>query len=431
MSAVAPFLIGIPLAAGFLTLVLNGPFQDSPLQRYLHHPVEMVEVVMFSCACTALVLKLLGGSRERAALKIEMLPPWDGQPIPVSAAPGLRAALHDRAGKWLGSIVVRRVDAVLDFVGCRGSADGLDDQLRALADTDAVAQENSFALIRFITWAIPILGFLGTVLGITTAIAGVTPEALEHSISSVTDGLAVAFDATAVALSLTMVTMFLSLIAERVEQGVLEGVDRFAEVQLAHRFERGGTDQSETTVALRRNTEVILQTTEKLVRQQAAVWANALGAAQQQWADAAGKQERLLAQTLEKALEKTLTTHQARLATVERQVEEKSSTLVGHMTALAKVLQDMARDHQTGMTKTTEALAAQTTALAKLQDDGKQLVRLQDGLHQNLAALQGAGAFEEAVQSLTAAIHLLTAKSGVGAAGQPNSRLGGRTGNAA
>src|SRR5205807_1538637 len=141
-----------------------------------------------------------------------------------------------------------RLDAVLGSVGQRGAADGLDDQLRALADTDALNLDNSYSLIRFITWAIPILGFLGTVLGITKAIAGVTPEVLEKSLSSVTEGLSLAFDTTAVGLALTMLTMFLSFVTERLEQSVFEHVDHFTEVELGHRFERAGTEQGDFTL---------------------------------------------------------------------------------------------------------------------------------------------------------------------------------------
>jgi hypothetical protein len=395
VAAVGPFVIGVPLAVAFLLFVRFGPLSETPLERYLHHPVEMVEVVLFACATAALALKMWATARERAALGLQVLPPWDGQPAPVSDAPGLRASLYEAAGKRRGSLLVRRIDAVLDFVRCRGSAEGLDDQLRALADTDGLAQENSFALIRFITWAIPILGFLGTVLGITTAIADVTPEALEKSMSNVTQGLAVAFDATAVALALTMVTMFLSFLTERGEQNVLEEVDRFTEIQLAHRFERGAPDQSQIASALHRNTQVLLQATEHLVKQQAAIWANALAAAQQQWSNAAAKQEQALGRALEQALEKTLQ---------------------GHRTAAAG---------------TIEALSAQTAALARLQEEGKQLARLQDLLNQNLNALQGAGAFEQAVQTLTAAIHLLTTKATSPVSGPSASRLGTRPGAAA
>src|SRR5205085_11744944 len=147
----------------------------------------------------------------------------------------------------------------LDFLKNRGSARGLDDQLRALADNDALALDGSYSLTRFITWAIPILGFLGTVLGITKAISGVTPEVLEQSLSSVTDGLALAFDATALGLALTMVTMFAGFVVERAEQGVLEAVDRYAADQLAHRFERPGGGQGQALAAVQQNTRLVLE----------------------------------------------------------------------------------------------------------------------------------------------------------------------------
>src|SRR5262249_4484479 len=153
--------------------------------------------------------KLFALRAERRALRAGVLPRWDGQAVAVEEAPRLLARLAAVPSRLRNTFLYQRVAAVLDFLACRKSADALDDQLRALADNDAMALDASYSLTRFITWAIPILGFLGTVLGITGAISGITPEVLEKSLSGVTDGLALAFDATALALSLTMTTMFL------------------------------------------------------------------------------------------------------------------------------------------------------------------------------------------------------------------------------
>ena len=60
-----------------------------------------------------------------------------------------------------------------------GNANDLDDQLATLADNDAIALDASYAQTRFMIWAMPILGFLGTVLGITDAIANISPEQME------------------------------------------------------------------------------------------------------------------------------------------------------------------------------------------------------------------------------------------------------------
>src|SRR5262249_52977241 len=144
-------------------------------------------------------------------------------------------------------------------------------------DNDAVAQENGFALVRFITWAIPILGFLGTVIGITGAIGGVTPEVLEESLSAVTDGLSEAFDATALALGLTMVLMFVSFLVEKQEQALLVTVDDLVEHQLGHRFQRDGADTGPFLDVIRQSSEALSASVEGLVKKQADVWAAALG----------------------------------------------------------------------------------------------------------------------------------------------------------
>ena len=45
-----------------------------------------------------------------------------------------------------------------------------------------------------------------------------------------------------------------------------------------------------------------------------------------------------------------------------------------------------------------------------MQEGEANLIRLQETLHLNLDALANTGTFEEAVQSLTAAIHLMTTR---------------------
>src|SRR5207245_2254294 len=173
----------------------------------------------------------------------------------------------------------------------RGSAAELDDHLRTLADNDSIALEGSYSLVRFITWAIPILGFLGTVLGITGAISGVTPEVLEQSLSTVTDGLALAFDATALALGLTMVLMFVTFLVDRAEQGVLASVDRYVDRQLAHRFERPGIDSTPFVEAVRQQGQAILRVTEQLVERQTELWSRALADADHRRTAAETKQQ--------------------------------------------------------------------------------------------------------------------------------------------
>jgi biopolymer transport protein ExbB/TolQ len=411
-SPVAVFLVGLPLAGLILGLIHLGPFRTSPYRRYFIHPVECVEVVLFCCALTALGGKLWRYGRERRACRTKLLPAWDGQLLPVSEAAPLLDGLGKLPRRLQDTYTVQRAAAVLDFLRARGSADGLDDQLRALTDNDALALEGSYALTRFITWAIPILGFLGTVLGITGAISGVTPEVLEKSLSTVTDGLALAFDTTALGLALTMVTMFCSFVVERAEQNLLETVDRIAEKELAHRFERTGGDGGDYIAFARQQTQILLKAVEHLVQRQAEIWAKTFDKTVQQQTRAAEQQQAQLTQGLKAALDTTLQEHQRRLSTMEKQALDQGAGLMERIAALAGAIRDTGREQRDALAKVTAGLSGPLEVLAEVQEGEKQLIRLQEVLQQNLSTLAGAGAFEQAVNSLTAAIHLLTARAG-------------------
>lgn len=413
-SALPAFLIGLPLAGAILLVVNSGLLADTDAERYVSHPVECVEVAMFCCAVGALLAKMARYLSERAAFGKELLPAWNGQAVPASEATALLAHLDRQPSRWQGTLLGRRIAAVLDFVRSRGSATELDDQLRSLADTDAIALDTSYSLIRFITWAVPILGFLGTVLGITGAIAGVTPEKLESSLNDVTTGLALAFDATALALALTMVAMFLNFLVERCEQSVLERVDAFADRQLAHRFERTGQlgqEGGDLGTLLRQHTQTLARVSEQLVERQAAAWSRAQEEADRKRAGADAHLQATLTAAIEAALEKTMDAQARRLAGLEKQV----APLADKLGAVAS---------------SAQMVAGHTEALVRLQEGSTQLLHVQESLQQNLAALANAGAFEQAVHSLTAAIHMLTLHAGPGklaprpAPGGPASRPG-------
>jgi biopolymer transport protein ExbB/TolQ len=394
-----------------LGLIHWGPLRETTLRRYVSHPVECVEVVMFCGALGALGAKLWGYRTERRASRLAVLPPWDGQAVAVTEAGKLMAELNKLPRKWQSTLMVKRAAAILDFLCRRGSAAELDDHIRTLSDNDALALEGSYSLTRFITWAIPILGFLGTVLGITGAISGVTPEVLEHSLSTVTDGLALAFDTTALALGLTMATMFFSFLVERGEQGVLDVVDCYTDRELAHRFVRAAAEGGEFVEVVRRNTDVLLQACEQLVQRQTTLWTQALEESDRRRLQAEQSLQDRLSTPLEAALERTLQTHAQRLAALNQQTLAQDHAVGEQLVALADAVREAAREQQAALAQVAEGVARQVQALSRLQDGESHLCRLQETLNQNLAALAGAGAFEQAVHSLAAAIHLLTARS--------------------
>jgi hypothetical protein len=393
----AALVIGLPIAGCILTYIRQPQFNDSALQRYVSHPVEIIEVVVFCCAISALLFKVWGWLWECRALRASLLPAWNGTPQPPAEARKLLGHVAQLPRSLRRSWVGQRCRTVLDFLCRRGSVAGLDDHVRFVADNDAMSLESSYSFIRFLVWAMPILGFLGTVLGITQAIGGVSPEKLEKDLSSLTGGLATAFDSTGLALLLTMVAMLLTFVAERLEQSVLHGVDSFTDEHLFHRFVRGESDNSPLVAAM-----------EGLVQKQAEVWAESLGQMQCRLYEEEQRIHERVASALQQAIERSLTTHQEQLAQMRQLAQEHLGESLRPMASLAGSL----RQQVIALKPMADAMSALEAALARLQQDEGQLVRLQSLLQQNLGTLAAAESFDEAVHNLAAAVHLLTARTG-------------------
>jgi hypothetical protein len=404
------FVLGFPLAVLILGNFYWGPLSHTVLHRYVSHPVECVEVIMFCCAVCGLAAKWHGAIRQKKAFHQLQLPAVAAGTLGFDQVGAVLSESAAWPAQWRTTWLGQRIIQILTFAKERRSVRDLDDFQRALADNDALALDNSYGLLRFITWAIPILGFLGTVLGITGAISGVTPEVLEKSLSTVTDGLALAFDATASGLALTMATMFLSFLVEKREQAILERVDRWVEVHLANRFERH-VPMDGTSEMLRQHLEYLLAGVDHTTQKQIETWKQAILDVQRQQAETHRSAREQMSGALMDVIQQSAQAHTDRLAELEKHAISQVSKSIDKMSAQAAAVFASAREQQTAMTALLQTLAQQAQGVARLQEWEKELIGVQQSLSQNLQALTASGAFQEAVHSLTAAIHLLTSRA--------------------
>ena len=90
--------------------------------------------------------------------------------------------------------------------------------VREISESEGERLESELSIIRYIAWAIPSIGFIGTVRGIGDAL-GQAHKAVEGDITGVTQSLGVAFNSTFIALVISIVLMFfiyqLQLMQER------------------------------------------------------------------------------------------------------------------------------------------------------------------------------------------------------------------------
>ncbi|GAB5440224.1 MAG: MotA/TolQ/ExbB proton channel family protein [Fuerstiella sp.] len=411
-SALRTGLVAGCLLGGFYLAgqLLPGTF----FRRYfLAHPLEQVSTGMFFVGLAILLQKLGRLRLERRSLEQasdslsaladghqadeQMLRDWLQQQTAFAED---EPAIRD-------TLLQRRLQDASNYLQNRGH-NGLEEHLRYLAELAGDRLHQSYATIRTVTWAIPILGFLGTVIGITMAIANVTPEQLDSSISEVTQGLSVAFDTTALALGLSIVLVFASFAVERSEQKVLSDVEQFGIDQLLPHL--GDGDQSGS--GLPTANQALTADWQQQLTELREMWTAVLGQNAQQLQEAVSAQ---VNETLQ--LHRT-TTSDARdaYATALQQssslvVERAEAALAGfevRMQAWQKALQTTSQD----AVAQTEALHELGRTLLRMTEAEDRLIGLQSSLNENLQALQVAETLQQTAHSLTAAVHVMTARSG-------------------
>lgn len=125
-------------------------------------------------------------------------------------------------------LLPKALRAALNRYGSTAAVADVSGVVRDICDTEADRLDSELSMVRYITWAIPSIGFIGTVRGIGTAL-GNAHEAVAGNIAAVTASLGVAFNSTFVALLISIVIMFLmhqlTLMQERMVMDAQDYVD--------------------------------------------------------------------------------------------------------------------------------------------------------------------------------------------------------------
>ncbi len=411
-----PLILGLGATAGFYALVYRGPLNHKLVLRYFAgHPINMIETALFFIGLAALIIKLFELLGEFAVLPSVSLGNSPGNQ-PASNASQLLSALTQLPARARSSYLGRRLVEALESILQRGSSDHLTDDLKYLSEVDAGRAQDSYSLVRIIIWATPMLGFLGTVVGITDALGDLGRElsssggadaggSLSTAMQGLLAGLYVAFDTTAIALCFSIALMFIQFMLDRGESQLLSAVDHRANEELAGRFELNGLSSDPNIQMMQRMSQGILKATEQLVQRQADLWQQSMAAAHDQWT----RVSRQSGEQMQTALSAALTQSLGQLATQLAKCEQNSTEqLAQRWEQWQTVLSQNARllhAQQQEMVKQSELM---TQAIRAAGD----VVQLERALNDNLAALAGSKNFEDTVMSLAAAIHLLTTRLG-------------------
>jgi biopolymer transport protein ExbB/TolQ len=106
---------------------------------------------------------------------------------------------------------------------------------RDICDSEGERLESELSIIRYIAWAIPSVGFIGTVRGIGDAL-GQAHRAVEGDITGVTASLGVAFNSTFIALVISIVLMFFIHQLQLMQERLVLDCERYVDHWLVRRL---------------------------------------------------------------------------------------------------------------------------------------------------------------------------------------------------
>ena len=222
-------------------------FRESYIGKLLYEQGQAQFVQFIVVALTSIVIAFIG-------LKIYLLKNeysalgkiWIADHIPLDKPDSHEVAYFQERLMKDGNLIALRCARILRAYirsGDRAVANefALDDSSFYLS-----ASESSYTVPRILVWAIPLLGFVGTVIGISGAVSGFSGvletsgdvEAIKGGIGNVTTSLGLAFDTTLLALFLSVLVMIPLVLVERYESKLLLGIDVFINDKLLPRLRK-------------------------------------------------------------------------------------------------------------------------------------------------------------------------------------------------
>jgi biopolymer transport protein ExbB/TolQ len=323
-------IIGSAFTAVFYGGLLYGPIDSPLLKRYaLCHAVAEASVLLFFIAIVGMAIKLRSAYAQRRVTRAV------GTVLDQLIANGDAVARADRSAwleaHWLAqpalmraSWIGKRIAEIIERQIKRGKHSLLETDIRELAEADADAQYESYAIVRIVSWAMPMLGFLGTVIGISDTLGQLDTELLasqsQAALKQMTSGLFVAFDTTAVGLVLTMLAIFIQFSISRVETGLLSEMDDVVRDNL---IEFLGSDARQTEQELlgpvRQMADDLVSAVHQLVEQQATLWGRSIAESQKQWSSWTSTSGEQLRAALCESLDKSLSNHALAIEKIQQE----------------------------------------------------------------------------------------------------------------
>jgi biopolymer transport protein ExbB/TolQ len=164
--------------------------------------------ILMLWAFAIMTLKARSSISERKLLQEDLVPVREGQSIRPNEINDFLRQLENLPNSKKDLLLPRILMNGLKRFATTKNVQDVSTTTHTMVESEADRLESELSMIRYIAWAIPSIGFIGTVRGIGAALS-LAHRAVDGDISGVTQNLGVAFNSTFIALLISIVIMFL------------------------------------------------------------------------------------------------------------------------------------------------------------------------------------------------------------------------------
>ena len=312
-TLVLPIAIGLGLFMLLSLMIEKQVLTNELLLRYLvGHPISKCTTLLFLIGLAALTLIANNVfdqfcNCEKISLDLEQesqKTKRNNQNSIAEKANRLLESLHEYKWSLQTQYLWQRLASALSFIKRTESIAGIEDELKYLSEMDRDRQQHRYSLVRILIWATPMLGFLGTVLGISQALGGIQvgpDNDFQQMLNSLRGSLFVAFDTTALALTLSIILMFCQFFIDRFESQLIDIVDRRTHEELSPIY---GSDlpTEPQAMAIQQVGKSLLNGAHDLMLQQNELWEKSLKSSEAQWAHSISDAHRFVHERLHESM---------------------------------------------------------------------------------------------------------------------------------
>lgn len=247
-----PLSVGMLLSGSLAiitTLTLYGAlyfFAEYYLAQMLldRGPTQYACVLLGFWAFFILMFKRYKLRLQRSPLKFPLTSDRQGFVLTSRTVDEVTGKIYTLAADPERFLVFNRILIALSSLKNLGRVSDIDEILRSAGEKDESAMETSFSQLNGFLWAIPVLGFIGTVLGLSQSLSNFGSlldessdvGSIVSSLKQITSGLSTAFETTLVALVIALALQLIMTVQKQNEEEFLDELSDYCLRQITSRI---------------------------------------------------------------------------------------------------------------------------------------------------------------------------------------------------